>query len=28
VIALMDLVKSAGVARMTVATEPKTGGFR
>ncbi len=28
VIALMDLVKSAGVERMTVATEPKTGGLR
>jgi len=28
VIALMDLVKSAGAERMTVATEPRTGGFR
>ena len=28
VIALMDLVKSAGVERMTVATEPKTEAYR
>ncbi|HHX39123.1 MAG TPA: biopolymer transporter ExbD [Armatimonadetes bacterium] len=28
VIALMDLVKSAGVERMTVATEPRTGDLR
>ena len=28
VIALMDVVKSAGAEKMTVATQPKTGGFR